>query len=75
MCSSDLAAAGYGMANLKIRYRQLWANGTFEPYLGIDNLQDKKVVGSVIVNQTSGGYYEPTLPRTWVLGLQAKWAL
>jgi hypothetical protein len=43
--------------------------------LGIDNLQDKPVVGSVIVNQSSKAYYEPALPRTWVLGLQAKWLL
>ena len=73
---NSAAAGGYGLANFKLRHRQAWAGGTFEPYLGIDNLQDKKVIGSVIVNQYSGGgYYEPALPRTWVLGLQAKWAL
>jgi iron complex outermembrane receptor protein len=70
------AAGGYALLNIKLRHRQAWAGGTFEPYVGIDNLQDKKVIGSVIVNQYSGGgYYEPALPRTWVLGLQAKWAL
>jgi iron complex outermembrane receptor protein len=73
--ANTYAAGGYGVVNLKLRHRQAWAGGTFEPYLGIDNLQDKPVVGSVIVNQSSKAYYEPALPRTWVLGLQAKWLL
>jgi outer membrane receptor protein involved in Fe transport len=63
------------LANLKLRYRQVWDGGSFEPYLGVDNLNNKQVVGSVIVNQSSGGYFEPMLPRTWVLGMQAKWEL
>ena len=59
-----------------MRHRQSWAGGSLETYWAVDNLMDKKVVGSVIVNQnTGGGYYEPALPRNWVLGLQAKWAL
>jgi iron complex outermembrane receptor protein len=68
-------ASGYVLANLKLHYRQVWAGGSFEPYLGVDNLQNKQVVGSVIVNQSSGAFYEPMLPRTWVLGMQAKWEL
>jgi iron complex outermembrane receptor protein len=68
-------ASGHVLANLKLRYRQVWDGGSFEPYLGVDNLNNKQVVGSVIVNQSSGGYFEPMLPRTWVLGMQAKWEL
>jgi len=69
------AAPGYGQVNLKLRHRQMLAGGTVEPYLAIDNLNDKPAVGSVIVNQSASRFYEPTLPRTWTLGLQAKWAL
>ena len=69
------AAPGYGQVNLKLRHRQMVAGGTVEPYLAIDNLNDKPAVGSVIVNQSASRFYEPTLPRTWTLGLQAKWAL
>lgn len=74
--ANTAAAGGYGLVHLKVRHRQSWAGGSLEPYWAVDNLMDKKVVGSVIVNQnTGGGYYEPALPRNWVLGLQAKWAL
>ena len=73
--AANALAGGYVWANLKLRYRQVWSGGSFEPYLGIDNLQNKTVVGSVIVNQSSGGFFEPALPRTWVLGMQAKWEL
>jgi iron complex outermembrane receptor protein len=69
------AASGYGTVNLRLRYRQPLAGGTLEPFLMIDNASNKSVVGSVIVNQTSGASFEPALPRTWTLGLQAKWAL
>ncbi len=73
--ANTAAAAGYGSVNLRLRHRQSWAGGTLEPYLAIDNLNDRSVVGSVIVNQASSRFFEPALPRTWVLGLQAKWAL
>jgi outer membrane receptor protein involved in Fe transport len=75
--ANTAAAGGYALMSLKLRHRQSWAGGSVEPYVGIDNVQDKKVIGSVISNVTSpaGSYYEPALPRTWVLGLQAKWLL
>jgi iron complex outermembrane receptor protein len=73
--SATALASGYVMANLKLRHRQAWAGGSFESYLGIDNLQNKQAVGSVIVNQSGGGFFEPALPRTWVLGMQARWEL
>ncbi len=74
--ANTAAAGGYGLVHLKVRHRQSWAWGSAEPYLAVDNLMDKRVIGSVIVNQNSGGgFYEPALPRHWVLGLQVKWAL
>lgn len=73
--ANTAAAAGYGSVNLRIRHRQPLAGGVIEPYLAVDNLNDKSVIGSVIVNQSSSRFFEPALPRTWTLGLQAKWAL
>ena len=73
--TATAAAPGYGGVNLRLRHRHVWASGQIEPYLAIENLHNKTTVGSVIVNQSNGGFFEPGLPRTWTLGLQAKWAL
>jgi outer membrane receptor protein involved in Fe transport len=43
-----------------------------EAFLGIDNLTNRALVGSVIVNQASRQYYEPGMPRSWVVGLQTR---
>ena len=38
--------------------------------LRIDNLFDRRIVGSVIVNDGNGRYYEPAPGRSWMLGAQ-----
>ncbi|MDI9331204.1 MAG: TonB-dependent receptor [Alphaproteobacteria bacterium] len=73
--TNTAAAAGYGMVNVRLRHRQAWAGGSLEPYLAVDNINDQRAIGSVIVNQAASRFFEPALPRNWVLGLQAKWAL
>jgi len=39
-----------------------------ELWAGIDNVMDKQTVGSVIVNQAGGQYFEPGLPRNAMVG-------
>lgn len=63
-------APGYGVLNLKVRHRSDWGRAQLETWLGIDNLGDRSAVGSVIVNQASQQYFEPALPRQWVLGVR-----
>jgi len=41
-----------------------------EGYLGINNMTNRNYVGSVIVNSSSAGYFEPGLPRNWTLGVK-----
>lgn len=38
---------------------------------GIDNAADRKYVGSVIVNEGNGRYYEPSPERNVTIGMQA----
>ena len=38
---------------------------------GIDNLFERKAVGSVIVNQASSQFFEPAMPLTALVGIQA----
>ena len=39
----------------------------------LDNLFDKNYVGSVIVNESNGRYYEPAPNRTLFAGVQVIW--
>ena len=69
------AAAGYGLLNARLKQGFEWRQAHFEAYLGVDNLADKKAVSSVIINQSSRQYFEPLLPRNWVIGISTKLAL
>jgi outer membrane receptor protein involved in Fe transport len=69
------AAAGYGLLNARLKQGFEWRQAQFEAYLGVDNLADKKAVSSVIINQSSRQYFEPLLPRNWVIGISTKLAL
>ena len=68
-------AAGYGLLNARLKQGFEWRQAHFEAYLGVDNLTDKKAVSSVIINQSSRQYFEPLLPRNWVIGISTKLAL
>ena len=63
-------APGYGVLNFKLRHRSDWGRAQLETWLGIDNLTDRQTVGSVIINQSAQQYFEPGLPRQWVIGLR-----
>lgn len=69
------AAAGYARFALRAEWRgQPRAQG---PRLGafarVDNLFDRRHVGSVIVNEANARFFEPASGRTWTMGLRADW--
>jgi iron complex outermembrane receptor protein len=64
------SVAGYGLINAKIRERFTLGAARMEAFVGVDNLANRSYVGSVIVNQSSSGYFEPGLPRNYVVGVQ-----
>ena len=65
-------AAGFVQINARIRQRYQIGAARVEAFLGIDNLTDKASIGSVIINQSSKQYFEPGLPRNWLLGVQSQ---
>ena len=65
-------APGYGILNARIRQRYQVGSARLEAFVGIDNLSNKDTISSVIVNQSSKQYFEPGLPRSWVVGLQSQ---
>lgn len=68
--TNTASAAGYTTLNAKIS--QGWSLGParLTLYGRLDNLAGKRYVGSVIVNQAAGQFYEPAPGRNWSLGLQ-----
>lgn len=61
-----------GYTTLALKASQGWAvgAGSLTAYARVDNLTDKRYVGSVIVNQAASQFYEPAPGRNWTLGLR-----
>jgi iron complex outermembrane receptor protein len=64
-------AASYAVANAVIGFEQRGAGWRLSEFLRVDNLGDKSYVGSVIVNDGNGRFYEPAPQRNILLGVQA----
>jgi hypothetical protein len=58
--------------NARVRQRYQVGPALVEAFIGIDNLTNKDTVSSVIINQFSKQYFEPGLPRSWVIGVQSR---
>ncbi|WP_425490117.1 TonB-dependent receptor family protein [Dyella telluris] len=62
-------AAGYVVADLDATYAMSWAAHVgLQLSARVDNVANHRYVGSVIVNDGNGRYYEPSPGRTWMLG-------
>lgn len=69
--SNDAAAPGYATFDLSAERRLDLAGLQWRAFARVNNLLDRAIVGSVIVNEASGRYFEPSPGRHWVLGLFA----
>ena len=65
-------ASAEGYTTLALKASQGWAvgPGSLTAYARVDNLTDKRYVGSVIVNQAGSQFYEPAPGRNWTLGVR-----
>lgn len=70
--AADSLAPGYSILNARVRQRYQVGQARVEAFVGMDNLTNKSTVSSVIVNQSSKQYFEPGLPRSWVIGVQSQ---
>ncbi|MCL7714866.1 TonB-dependent receptor [Stenotrophomonas mori] len=71
----DARAPGYGLLNLEAARQWSTAQGALRVFARVDNLLDRRYIGSVIVNDGNGRYFEPGPDRTWTLGVQWQWAV
>ncbi len=61
------AAPGYWVDNVRFGFEQDSGNWHLSEYASVDNLTDRRYVGSVIVNETSSRFFEPAPGRTALL--------
>lgn len=62
------AAPNYALFNWQARFEQSLGALTFNQVLRIDNLLDREYIGSVIVGDGNGRFYEPGPERAWYVG-------
>lgn len=63
-------APGYGLMHLRLTQDGQASVGRWTWTARVENLMDRRYVGSVIVNDGNGRFYEPAPGRTWWLGLK-----
>ncbi len=68
---NNARAPGYAVASLYAGYVKRWDRWDFNAFVRVDNLFDRRYVGSVIVNEGNARYFEPALGRNWTAGLGA----
>ena len=62
-------AAGYTVWGSSLRWTQRWQAWSAQAFVRWDNLQDRRYVGSVIVNESNRRYFEPGAGRSVSAGL------
>ncbi len=62
-------APGYGLLGADFGYVARVSGATVAPFVRFDNLFDRKAIGSVIVNNSNGGYFEPAAGRGVMAGV------
>ncbi|WP_245881072.1 TonB-dependent receptor family protein [Thauera aromatica] len=71
--NTDRAAPAYTLVNLRLSAEQHQGPWTFGQLLRVDNVLDRKHVGSVIVGDANKRYYEPGPERSLYAGASASY--
>jgi iron complex outermembrane receptor protein len=70
--ANTAAAPAYTRVDLGAERRLRTGSIDWTGFVRIDNLFDRDIVGSVIVNDSNGRYFEPSPGRSWTVGLSAR---
>ena len=65
-------APGYGVVNLSVQRAFTVGPWNLRSFLRIDNVLNARYIGSVIVNESNGRFFEPAPGRSWTIGLDAR---
>lgn len=72
--ANTVSAPAYTLTSLNTGYKWLVENWTVDLSGRVDNLFNRKYVGSVIVNESNGRYYESAPGRNYGVGLNVSYA-
>lgn len=64
------AADSYTIASLRLVAEQQFGAYTLQELARLDNLTDRNYIGSVIVNESNGRFFEPAQGRNWLVGIK-----
>ncbi len=67
------AAGGYAVASWRFVLEQRLARWTFNEFVRVDNIFDRKYSGSVIVNEGNARFFEPAPGRNYLVGVSAQY--
>jgi iron complex outermembrane recepter protein len=67
------AAPGHGLVSLEAGHDLLIGRSTVRAFARVENLLDKRYIGSVIVNEGNQRFYETGTERSGMLGFQWQW--
>lgn len=70
--ANTASAPGYATLDLGVERRWHVGRLVLAGYARIDNVVGRRAIGSLIVNDSNGRYYEPAPGREWMLGLSAE---
>jgi iron complex outermembrane receptor protein len=65
------ASGGYTVFNARIGWEQKSGGWTLNEFVRVDNLTGKRYIGSVIVNESNGRFFEPSPGRNYLAGISA----
>ncbi|MBF5005157.1 TonB-dependent receptor family protein [Diaphorobacter caeni] len=71
--SNSVMAPAYGVLGASAGYTVRAAGWKVSTFARVDNLADRKYVGSVIVNESNGRVYESAPGRQWMVGVNANY--
>jgi iron complex outermembrane receptor protein len=65
------SAAAYTVVNLRAGFEQRGKRWRLSEFARVDNVTDQRYIGSVIVAEANGRFYEPAPERNWLAGVTA----
>lgn len=70
--SNTAAAAGYGLVNWAVGFRQHTSRWRISEFLRIDNIFDRRYVSALVIGDSYGRYYEPGPGRDVTVGVSLR---
>ncbi|RIX45038.1 MAG: TonB-dependent receptor [Rhodocyclales bacterium GT-UBC] len=72
--NTQQAAPSYAIANLRVGLDRQLGPLNLRGFIRLDNVFDRQYVGSVVVGDGNGRFYESAPGRNWLFGLSARYA-